>query len=340
MLKEATTGAWQAEQYFRTASLGGAKVRSSMVNSELFPRLTNADIIEARGLRNPVDPWKPYHWLVEKECSATGDIEDVATVFLTNRECPWKCLMCDLWKNTTQSIVPLGAIPAQIEFALNELPKVPSVKLYNSGNFFDRGAIPEEDRGRIAELVRGFRTVIVENHPKLCGPEVGQFQDRIGTQLEVAMGLETSDPQTLARLNKQMTPDDFARACEMLTRMQVRIRAFVLLRPPGVTEEEGIRQAIESVGFAFDHGVSCCAVIPTRAGNGILDRLEQSGWFKSPTLSSLEAVMDCTVAWQRGRVFADLWDIERFAVGESNIAERIRRLHTMNLTQQWVEPSW
>ena len=188
--------------------------------------------------------------------------------------------------------------------------------------------------------MQGFRTVIVENHPKLCGPEIGQFQELIGTQLEVAMGLETSDPETLARLNKQMTIDDFAGACEMLKQLGVQIRAFVLLRPPGVSEDEGIRQAIESVRFAFDHGVSCCAVIPTRSGNGILNQLEQSDWFKSPTLSSLEAVMDCTVAWRRGRVFADLWDIERFAVGESNVAERVRRLDTMNLTQQWVQPTW
>ncbi|MBL8817546.1 MAG: radical SAM protein [Planctomyces sp.] len=311
-----------------------------MVNSESFPRLTNADIVAARGLRNPVDPWRPYHSLVERECSAYGEVENVATIFLTNRECPWKCLMCDLWKNTTQSTVPLGAIPAQIEFALNELPKASSVKLYNSGNFFDRNAVPEVDRGRIAELIREFRTVIVENHPKLCGPEIGRFQDLIGTQLEVAMGLETSDPATLARLNKQMTIDDFAGACKILRQLGVQIRAFVLLRPPGVSEGDGIQQAIESVRFAFDQGVSCCAVIPTRSGNGILDRLEQSNWFKSPTLSSLEAVMDCTVAWQRGRVFADLWDIERFSEGESNVAERVHRLETMNLTQQWIQPTW
>ena len=31
-------------------------------------------------------------------------------------------------------------------------------------------------------------------------------------QLEVALGLETVHPEVLARLNKQMTLDDFARA--------------------------------------------------------------------------------------------------------------------------------
>ena len=32
----------------------------------------------------------------------TGGCVDVATLFLTNRECPFRCLMCDLWKNTLE----------------------------------------------------------------------------------------------------------------------------------------------------------------------------------------------------------------------------------------------
>ena len=75
-------------------------------------------IISNRGTKNPVDPFKPYGWLVEKERTASGTIEDTGIIFLTNRECAFHCLMCDLWKNTTDNTVPVGAIPAQIEFAL------------------------------------------------------------------------------------------------------------------------------------------------------------------------------------------------------------------------------
>ncbi len=50
-----------------------------------------ASILAARGERNVVNVEEPYHWLVEKECSSAREIEDVATIFLTNRECPWKC---------------------------------------------------------------------------------------------------------------------------------------------------------------------------------------------------------------------------------------------------------
>ena len=75
---------------------------------------------------------------------AGGAVEDVATL-LSNRECPFRCLMCDLWKNTTTDASPDGAVAAQIEYALARLPPALHVKLYNAGNFFDAQAIPPAD---------------------------------------------------------------------------------------------------------------------------------------------------------------------------------------------------
>ncbi len=305
--------------------------------------ISDAEILSARGPKHEVDPLRPYAMLVEPEYCVSGVVEDVATVFLTNRECPFHCLMCDLWKNTTDDRVPVGAIPEQIRFALQELPAAQHIKLYNSGNFFDAQAIPPEDFAAVAELVRGFQTVIVENHPKLCTDRVVEFQQLCSTQLEVAMGLETSHEPTLRQLNKQMTTDDFARACEFLLKHEIRVRAFVLLRPPGTTEEEGIERAIESVRFAFEHGVNCCAIIPTRAGNGIMDHLQQAGQFAPPTLPSLETVLNAAnelaVREQDGRrVFADLWDVKQFATCEYCADARVQRLEVLNFTQQQPAP--
>src|SRR5438105_13665339 len=80
-------------------------------------------ILARRGARNQLDPFKPHAFLVEEERAESGEIVSVATIFLTNRECPWRCLMCDLWKNTVTETVAPGAIPAQIDYALAELRK-------------------------------------------------------------------------------------------------------------------------------------------------------------------------------------------------------------------------
>lgn len=299
------------------------------------PTLTQ--ILAARGPRNPVDPWKPYHFLEESEFARSGQVESVATIFLTNRECPFRCLMCDLWKNTTTDSVPAGAIPAQIDFALTRMRQSEHIKLYNSGNFFDPKAIPVSDWDAIADRVRSFRTVIVENHPNLCHNQSRSFQTLCGTQLEIALGLETSHQPTLAMLNKQMTCDDFQRACDLLTSFGILIRVFVLLKPPGTTEEQGIERALNSLQFAFDCGADCCSVIPVRTGNGIMESLQAANLFSPPRLSSLEIVLREALSWKRGRVFADLWDAGLFADTPESADEQINRLNRMNLTQRVTE---
>ena len=296
-------------------------------------KFATIDILQARGPRNAVDPWRPNHFFVEQEVSRHGRVEAVATLFLTNRECPYHCLMCDLWKNTTEQAVPLGAIPVQIDFALQRLPPARHVKLYNSGNFFDPRAIPPDDWPAIADRVRAFDTVIVENHPNLCGSGCGRFQKLCETQLEVALGLETSHAATLATLNKQMTTGDFARACVTLRQQEILIRVFVLLKPPGTSEQQGIDRAIESVRFAFDCGAGCCSVIPVRSGNGIMERLGERRDYSPPRLSSLETVIREALGWNRGRVFADLWDAAQFADDPMTADIQMLRLQALNLTQ-------
>src|SRR6185503_382521 len=109
----------------------------------------------------------------EQERMASGEVANVSTIFLTNRECPWKCLMCDLWRNTTP--VPPGSIPRQIEHALSHLPAASVLKLYNSGSFFDHAAIPRSDWNDIARLCRPFQHLIIECHPQLIDPDILEF---------------------------------------------------------------------------------------------------------------------------------------------------------------------
>jgi archaeosine synthase beta-subunit len=296
-------------------------------------------ILSARPPKNSVAPSRPYAFLVEKECQANGNIDDVAALFLTNRECPYRCLMCDLWKNTTDDTVPVGAIPEQIDYALRRLPTASHIKLYNSGNFFDPLAIPPADYEAIAERVKDFKTVIVENHPRMGGDRVRVFLNILQAMnpaltLEVAMGLETIHPAALMLLNKRMTTEHYRHACELLLALGVTLRAFVLLRPPSLDEDEGREWAMRSIEFAFDCGVATVSVIPTREGNGVMEQLRRDGLFASPSLASLESVMESALALGQGRVFVDLWDAERWSIGEVNGSLRIERLHQMNLLQR------
>jgi hypothetical protein len=263
----------------------------------------------------------------------SGEVVEVATIFLTNRECPWRCVMCDLWKNTLTETVPVGAIPAQLDFALSRSGPARQIKLYNSGSFFDPRAIPPEDHASIAERLRLFDRVIVECHPALVGESALRFRDLLAGKLEVAMGLETAHPEVLEKLNKRMTLDQFKRAADFLRQQSIALRVFILVRPPFLEEAEALHWAQQSLNFAFDCGATVASLIPTRFGNGALEVLARQGQFSPPKLAMLETAAAYGINLRRGRVFADLWDLQKFADCPNCLAARAARLKRMNLSQ-------
>lgn len=301
--------------------------------------LDTSEIIDLRPPRNKVRPDRPYHFLQEQERGPDGALKGVNTIFLTNSECPFKCVMCDLWKNTLKEPGEAGDIPAQISYALQRLPQARVVKLYNNGNFFDRKAVPPEDYEAIAGLLSGYERVIIENHPKLCGTDCLAFQQLFGGRLEIAMGLETIHPEVLPKLNKQITTENFAKAASFLTHNDIDIRAFILLNPPFLTDPtENIAWAVKSVEFALNCGVSACSIIPTRTGNGAMEKLQQEGHYVPPTIAALEQVFEQALRFDGGRIFVDLWDLNRFSECDHCFEERKQRLEKMNREQQVYPP--
>ena len=292
----------------------------------------NRWILAKRGAKNRLDPDVPYAFFYEEEIGETGELVPTATLLLTNRECPYRCLMCDLWQNTLDLPTPVGAIPAQIEHALQRLTTTRQIKLYNAGSFFDPVAIPLQDDAAIARLLTPFERVIVESHPALIGERCLRFRDRIAGRLEVAIGLETAHPYVLEALNKRFTVDDFRRSADFLARNSIDLRVFLLVRPPFMTEEEGLEWACRSLDLAFDCGATACTLIPTRAGNGAMEALATEGLFAPPSLRSLESALEYGIRQNRGRVFADTWDISRFATCPCS-EQRSTRLNAMNRTQ-------
>jgi radical SAM enzyme (TIGR01210 family) len=309
-----------------------------------------------------VNVWQPHGAFRELERFPDGLMADVATLLLTNRECPWRCLMCDLWKTTSRERVPSGAIPAQIDAGLAELgwaggflnefpaearrPRI--IKLYNGGSFFDAGAIPPQDYQAIAQRVASFERVVVECHPALVGTRTLAFReelDRAATdlggpcpRLEVAMGLETVHPEVLARLNKRMTIEQFAAGARFLADHLIDLRVFILVKPPFLGEAEALTWAMRSIDFAVACEARVITLIPVRTGNGAMEEIARSGGFEPPRLATLEAAVAYGVGLRRRLVFADLWDLERFSRCDECFPARRQRLEEMNHTQGVPDP--
>jgi uncharacterized Fe-S cluster-containing MiaB family protein len=113
-------------------------------------------------------------------------------------------------------------------------------------------------------------------------------------------------------------------------------RAFILLRPPFLSETEGVFWAKRSLDFAFNADVECCVIIPVRAGNGAMNQLLEKGIFALPDIHSLEKVLEYGIEQQAGRVFADVWDLKLFSKCDKCFKERIKRITEMNLSQKFI----
>jgi archaeosine synthase beta-subunit len=312
--------------------------------SAVFPTERGAReqfIAARRPDKNVLDPSRPYGFFVEDEAIAPGIPVPVATIFLTNKECAWRCTMCDLWKNALDAPTPRGAVPEQIRFALEQMPGATHVKLYNSGSFFDRGAIPPADHEAIAELLKAFDRVVVECHPDLVGDNVLRFRDLLaGPQLEVAIGLETAHEEALEKLNKRMNVEDFEKAGRFLRAHDMRLRSFVLLGVPFLRKEEWAAATRASIDVSFSAGAGIVSLIPTRLGNGTLEELQRTGDFTPPDLCELETALGDFLEGEegldeaRGMVFADLWNAHELPAPACCAAARIERLRTMNNLQR------
>jgi radical SAM enzyme (TIGR01210 family) len=245
--------------------------------------------------------------------------------------------MCDLWTKTLDESVPSGAIPGQIRVALQQLPPARQIKLYNAGSYFDPGAIPPEDDEAIAREVAAFDLVIVESHPAFLAGAYAErclrFRDLSG-RLEVAIGLETAHPGVLERLNKKMTLETFRRAADFLRGHDIALRVFVLLSPPFMSAGEAVEWACRSIDLAAECGATACTVIPTRGGNGAMEAIGRD--FVRPRLSGLEAAVEYGLSIGGMRVFADLWDVERF-FDCGCAGPRAARLGVMNREQRVPE---
>jgi radical SAM enzyme (TIGR01210 family) len=327
----------------------GGTIRSVRAPKPSYPAETAARsrwIRSHRGLRPTHDVLRPQGVLLEDERTAAGAIAATLTVLLTSRECPWRCLMCDLWQGTVPGDIPVGAIPAQLRAALGDplARRNPTqIKLYNAGSFFDPRAVPPADYEVIAGQLTGFDRVIVESHPTLVGRRTRDFRARLAAQatvrrvtppvLEVAIGLETAHPEVLAKLNKRMTLDQFRRAAHLLRENGLALRAFILVQPPFLPATGAVEWACRSVDFAFDCGATAAVLIPTRTGNGALEVLAARGDFAPPRLATFEAALEAGLALRRGRVLGDLWDLQRFADCPACFVARAERLRQINLTQ-------
>ncbi len=227
---------------------------------------------------------------------------DAGVVIMPTRGCSWGlrsgCSMCgyvyDSPLETSEGMLLEG-----FKEALERLEGVPYLKVFNSGSFFDEREVPPGLRNKIIELVNqaGPRRLQVESRPEFVSPEVlEETRDALDAELEVGMGLETaSDYIRTNCINKGFSLKDFERALGTCRDAGVPVKAYLLVKPPFLTEREAVEDAVASAVRAWEMGASRISFNPMNVQRGTLvEALWRRGEYRPPWLWSVVEILKRT----------------------------------------------
>ncbi|MFZ3148562.1 MAG: archaeosine biosynthesis radical SAM protein RaSEA, partial [Methanothrix sp.] len=183
---------------------------------------------------------------------------------------------------------------AQFECAMERSSaEVSVVKIYTSGSFLDPAEMPVEARDEILKRLEllGIKKLVIETRPEYVTPQtVETCLTRLPT--EFAIGLETaSDLIRENAIRKGFSFQDFVVASEVVHRHGGRVKAYLLLKPPLLSEGQAMIDAIASVRAARDHADMLSLNLCNVQRNTVVERMWERGEYRPPWLwSALEVI--------------------------------------------------
>ena len=230
-----------------------------------------------------------------KEPEALGTEAVTACVaILRTRGCYWAdgkgCSMCGYAKDTLGRSATPEELGRQLDGVLRAYHGEPYVKFYTSGSFLDDREVDPASRERIVRAFSGkARRLLFETLPEFVTPEtVKPLRDAFAGEIEIAMGLESADPEVLGRFVTKGSPpseyfDGFARA----RALGARTKAYLLLKPPYLTESEALEDVVASVRETAPR-VDAISINPVHIQGGtVVEHLFRRGRYRPPWLWSV-----------------------------------------------------
>ncbi|MCI4346485.1 MAG: archaeosine biosynthesis radical SAM protein RaSEA [Thermoplasmata archaeon] len=215
-------------------------------------------------------------------------------LILRTRGCYWAdlkgCSMCGYSRDTLGRSATPEELERQLERALRKYAGEPYVKVYTSGSFLDEREVDPGSRQKIVGAFSGrARRFLFETLPEFVTEErVRPLLDSFSGEIEVAQGLESTQPEILARfVNKVSTPTEYLEAADRVRSYGALPKGYLLLKPPYLTETEAIADTVESIRLAAGH-FDALSVNPVHIQGGtVVERLFRAGRYRPPWLWSL-----------------------------------------------------
>ena len=211
------------------------------------------------------------------------------------------CTMCSYLLDGTNVNPTSDEFVNQFVEAMKKVEKTPgpiSVKIYTSGSFLDSNEIPIEARHRIlTEIARDerIREVVLESRPEYVNDAIlEEVRELLGNRsVELAMGLESSSYKIRSLcINKNFDFSAFKDAVDIGKKYNIGTRAYVLLKPPFLTERDAILDAQQTISDAISAGATTVSINPVNIqSNTLVESLWKKQNYRPPWLWSVVQVL-------------------------------------------------
>jgi radical SAM enzyme (TIGR01210 family) len=247
--------------------------------------------------RRPKEPRRSVTTWQEEEL-LDGEVVKTLVGILETRGCSHDreaggCTMCGYAGDTPMRPPTEEELLAQVEHIASRRGDARWVKLYTSGSMLDPEEVPPEVLSAVLEAFDDASMLTVESRSEhVSRRRVEALGDT--SRREVAIGLESACDAVLAgSVHKGMTLRGFQRAAARVKGTGARLRAYVLLKPPFLTEAEAIDDALEAAGAAGEAGADVVSVNPVNIhGDTLVDFLHYRGEYETPWLWSVVDVLE------------------------------------------------
>lgn len=215
-------------------------------------------------------------------------------VILRTVGCWWSrkkgCLMCGYNQAASETGIGEEQLLKQLEIAKSKFQGEEMIKIYTSGSFLDEREVPIAIRDRILDEFSTCKRVLFESRPEFVTEE--SLSGLPGEKIEIALGLESANDLVLRKcINKGFTVSDYQRAASLIKSKGMRVRTYLLLKPPYLTERQAMNDTLESTEFAslFSDSISINPVNVQR--DTIVESLFRRGDYRPPWLWTLVEVL-------------------------------------------------
>ncbi|WP_158055533.1 archaeosine biosynthesis radical SAM protein RaSEA [Halorussus halophilus] len=255
------------------------------------------------------DPHEPTRVWIDED-RTPGGVYQSLTIILNTGGCRWAraggCTMCGYVAESVEGgSVSHEALMDQIDACLeHEQEQIEEgeadgksglVKMYTSGSFLDEREIGAESRQAIAETFSDRERVVVESLPDFVEAEKIEDFTQHDLDTDVAIGLETANDRVRHDcVNKYFDFEDYIEASEHAEEAGAGIKAYLLMKPPFLSEQEAIEDMKYSVRKCaeYAHTVS---MNPTNVQRyTMVDQLYFRDGYRPPWLWSVAEVLEDT----------------------------------------------